>query len=53
MIGEFGWGGAAGTNAWIDPQEQIVTVVMTQLKPSKVPMIDHRIKVGLAAAVVG
>lgn len=51
-VGEFGWGGAAGTNAWIDPAEDTITMVMYQLKPSKIPMIDHRIRVGLTAAVV-
>jgi CubicO group peptidase (beta-lactamase class C family) len=52
-VGEFGWGGAAGTNAWIDPHEQMVSLFMIQLKPSKVPMIDHRVKIALTAAVVG
>lgn len=52
-VGEFGWGGAAGTNAWIDPAEEMVSMVMYQLKPAKVPMIDHRVKVGLTQAIVG
>lgn len=51
-VGEFGWGGAAGTNAWIDPQEDMVSMVMYQLLPSKVPMIDHRVKTGLTQALV-
>jgi CubicO group peptidase (beta-lactamase class C family) len=50
-VGEFGWGGAAGTNAWIDPSEDLVSMVMFQLKPSKVPQIDHRIKTGLTQAI--
>jgi len=52
-VGEFGWGGAAGTNCWIDPQEDMVSMVMYQLKPSQVPQIDHRIKTILTQAVVG
>ena len=28
--GEFTWGGYAGTYFWIDPQEHIVAVYMTQ-----------------------
>ena len=30
-VGEFGWGGAANTYYWVDPQERIVGVLMTQL----------------------
>jgi len=51
-VGEFGWGGAACTNAWIDPAEDMISMVMAQLKGSKVPMIDHRIKVCLTQAIV-
>jgi CubicO group peptidase (beta-lactamase class C family) len=29
-VGEFGWGGAAKTYYWVDPQEQLVGVFMTQ-----------------------
>jgi CubicO group peptidase (beta-lactamase class C family) len=50
-VGEFGWGGAACTNAWIDPVEQMISMVMVQLRPSKVPMIDHRVKVALTQAI--
>ena len=28
--GSFGWGGAFGTNFWVDPKEQIVGVLMVQ-----------------------
>jgi CubicO group peptidase (beta-lactamase class C family) len=31
--GEFGWGGAACTQVWIDPAENMVTLFMTQLRP--------------------
>ncbi len=27
-VGEFGWGGAWGTQFWVDPQEQLVVVFM-------------------------
>lgn len=50
-VGEFGWGGAAGTNAWIDPVEDMVSMVMLQISPSKVPMIDHRVKTLLTQAI--
>jgi len=32
-IGEFGWGGAAGTQVWIDPAEQMITLIMLQIRP--------------------
>lgn len=51
-VGEFGWGGAACTNTWIDPSEDLISMVMVQLKGSKVPMIDHRIKVVMTQAIV-
>ena len=31
--GEFGWGGAASTNVWIDPAEDMVTLIMMQHRP--------------------
>jgi CubicO group peptidase (beta-lactamase class C family) len=52
-VGEFGWGGAAGTNAWIDPQEDMISMVMFQIRPTAVPMIDHKVKVALTQAIVG
>lgn len=32
-VGEYRWGGAAGTAFWIDPKEQMVVVWMTQGQP--------------------
>lgn len=32
--GNYGWGGAAMTNYWVDPVENIVGVLMTQFMPS-------------------
>lgn len=33
-IGSFGWGGAANTNFWIDPQEELIGILMLQYMPS-------------------
>lgn len=33
-VGDYGWGGAASTNFTIDPKEDLVYMVMTQLMPS-------------------
>jgi CubicO group peptidase (beta-lactamase class C family) len=32
--GEFAWGGAASTYFWIDPGEQLIAILLTQLMPS-------------------
>jgi CubicO group peptidase (beta-lactamase class C family) len=32
-VGEYSWGGAAGTRFWIDPKEDMVTVFMIQILP--------------------
>ena len=32
--GNYGWSGAAATNFWVDPQEQLVGIIMTQLMDS-------------------
>lgn len=33
-MGEYNWGGAAGTSFWIDPKEQMIGVFMIQILPS-------------------
>jgi CubicO group peptidase (beta-lactamase class C family) len=33
-IGEYAWGGAASTGFWIDPLEDMIVILMTQLMPS-------------------
>jgi len=32
-VGDYGWGGAAGTRFWVDPEEDIMCVFMTQFMP--------------------
>jgi CubicO group peptidase (beta-lactamase class C family) len=32
-VGEFNWGGAAGTKFWIDPKEKFIGVYMVQILP--------------------
>jgi CubicO group peptidase (beta-lactamase class C family) len=32
-IGEYNWGGAAGTRFWIDPQEKMIGIYMLQILP--------------------
>ena len=33
-VGEYNWGGMAGTLFWIDPAEELIVIFMTQLMPS-------------------
>ncbi len=33
-VGNYGWGGAANTNFWIDPCEQLIGILMLQFMPS-------------------
>ncbi|MFC1713652.1 serine hydrolase domain-containing protein [Candidatus Poribacteria bacterium] len=37
-IGAFGWGGAAATNFWIDPEEGLIGLFMTQLMNNPYPI---------------
>lgn len=32
-IGNYGWGGAANTNFWVDPKEALIGIVMLQFMP--------------------
>jgi CubicO group peptidase (beta-lactamase class C family) len=42
--GEFGWAGAAKTYYWIDPQEEVVGVLMAQsIKQLELPEVDFQI----------
>ena len=37
--GMYGWGGAASTGFWVDPQEEVIGLIMTQLMPFQ-PLVD-------------
>ena len=34
-VGEYNWGGAAGTRFWIDPEENLVGIYMVQILPHR------------------
>ncbi|EED32882.1 beta-lactamase [gamma proteobacterium NOR5-3] len=36
--GAYGWGGAAGTNFWVDPKDNIVGLFMVQSVPHQTPL---------------
>ena len=39
-VGEYGWGGAYHSTYWVDPQEEMVVVYLTQLIPAR-DIDDH------------
>ena len=50
--GEFGWGGAASTSFFVDPKEQLVGLLLTQLMPSRYYPIRNEFKVLVYQALV-
>ncbi|MFO0688300.1 MAG: serine hydrolase domain-containing protein [Myxococcota bacterium] len=50
-VGQYGWGGAAGTYFWIDPVEDLVAILMIQLyPPGGIPIIPE-LKNGVYQAI--
>ena len=43
--GEFAWGGAASTAFWVDPVEELVVVLLTQLLPSSTYPLRRELRV--------
>ncbi len=43
--GAYSWGGAAGTKFWVDPEEDLVVILMTQLMWGS---IDRRYQLKIA-----
>jgi len=40
-LGKFGWSGAANTTFWVDPQEELIGLLMLQYMPSRTcPIIE-------------
>jgi CubicO group peptidase (beta-lactamase class C family) len=50
-VGEYGWGGAYGTKYWVDPEEKLVVVFMTQLMPAVRVDMQERIRALLYGAI--
>jgi CubicO group peptidase (beta-lactamase class C family) len=48
----YGWGGAASTHFWIDPKEELLGVIMTQLSPIYYYPIEQQFKVLTYQALV-
>jgi CubicO group peptidase (beta-lactamase class C family) len=50
--GEYAWGGMASTAFWVDPQEDMAVVMMTQLTPSSTYPIRRELRVLTYQAIV-
>ncbi len=50
--GEYTWGGAASTAFWVDPQEDLTVIFMTQLMPSSSYPIRRELRTLAYAALV-
>lgn len=50
--GEYGWDGTAGTIFWIDPDKELVTILMTQSSPSNPSEIRQRFKALVQQALI-
>jgi len=51
-VGEFGWGGAYHSTYWVDPQEELVVVYLTQVIPAS-GLDDHaRVRALIYQAIV-
>jgi len=51
--GEYGWDGSAGTIFWIDPKDEMVTVLMTQSSPANPDSLRQRFKALVQASARG
>jgi CubicO group peptidase (beta-lactamase class C family) len=51
--GRFSWGGAYGTNYWVDPANDLVAVFMMQLLPRRGVDLGERFRTLVYQALVG
>ena len=51
--GEYGWGGMASTVFWVDPQEDLTAVFMTQLVPSATWPVRPELRALVNASIIG
>lgn len=50
--GEFAWGGAASTYFWVDPEEDMVVIFLTQLMPSSAYQIRRELRVAAYQSII-
>ena len=50
-LGRFGWGGYFTTDFWVDPEEEIIGILMSQFSPS-LHYYDHKFWVLVYQAII-
>lgn len=50
--GEFNWGGAANTEFWIDPKEELIGILMAQFQPNGYHLITEDFRVMAYQSIV-
>jgi CubicO group peptidase (beta-lactamase class C family) len=51
-LGEYGWDGTAGTIFWVDPVQEMVTVLMWQTSPANPESLRQRLKTAIYQAIM-
>ncbi len=50
--GEFAWGGAASTYFWVDPDEDMIAIFLTQLLPSSAYPIRRELRIAAYQSII-
>ncbi len=53
QVGDFGWGGAAGTFFWVSPVDDMVVILFTQLLPSSAIPVRKELRALVHGALTG
>jgi CubicO group peptidase (beta-lactamase class C family) len=53
QVGDYGWGGAAGTFFWVSPVDDMVVILFTQLLPSSCIPVRKELRAIVHAALTG
>lgn len=53
QVGDYGWGGAAGTFFWVSPVDDMVVILFTQLLPSSAIPVRKELRTLVHAALTG
>lgn len=51
-VGSYGFAGAYFTTYWVDPEEQLITMVMTQLRPPVDPTLHTKVRTLVYQSIV-
>ena len=53
QVGDYGWGGAAGTFFWVSPADDMVVILFTQLLPSSAIPVRKELRALVHGALTG